>query len=77
MSDPFEAFESGAATTTASETAALAFDDPAAEFLAREQAEMAKIENNNQFGDDGFGDFGTSRVRFIHKFLSFYSAESA
>lgn len=54
MTDPFEAFESGLSNTN-SQTA---FDDPAADFLAREQAELAKIENNNQFSDDGFGDFG-------------------
>lgn len=41
--DAFDAFESKEA-------------DPAAEFLAREQAELAKIENNELGNDfDGFG----------------------
>lgn len=64
MSDPFDAFDSAiqsepVATATIENTNPLGgFDDPAAEFLAREKAEMEKIENNNQFSDDGFGDFG-------------------
>lgn len=67
MSDPFDAFESNLVATGESAPPASsngvvggggAFDDPAAEFLAREKAEMAKIESNNQFTDDGFGDFG-------------------
>jgi hypothetical protein len=45
--DPFEAFESKAAGEE---------NDPAAEFLAREQAELAKIENND-FAND-FSNFG-------------------
>lgn len=59
MTDPFEAFESNLDTAT-SAPVDMGFDDPAAEFLAREKAEMAKIESNggDQFGDDGFGDFG-------------------
>ncbi len=59
MTDPFDAFDSTISAPTAVQSANLGFDDPAAEFLAREQAEMAKIENNgDHFGDDGFGDFG-------------------
>ena len=62
MTDPFEAFESNLAapTVAATQESTLGFDDPAAAFLAREQAEMAKIESNgNGLGiDDGFGDFG-------------------
>lgn len=62
MTDPFEAFESNLATATSPPVDMGGFDDPAAEFLAREKAEMDKIENNggDQFGDDGFGDFGGS-----------------
>lgn len=67
MTDPFDAFDSnltGAAadtlTTTATITATSGFEDPAAAFLAREEAEMAKIESNGNglATDDGFGDFG-------------------
>lgn len=66
MTDPFDAFDSnltGAAdtlTTTATTTATSGFEDPAAAFLAREEAELAKIESNgNELAtDDGFGDFG-------------------
>jgi hypothetical protein len=32
-------------------------DDPVAEFLAREKAELDKIENND-FANDDFGGFG-------------------
>lgn len=49
MSDPFETFES--AFTTGETVPKVNSDDPAAEFLAREQAELEKIENN------GFDDF--------------------
>lgn len=53
--DPFDAFDS----TPAGES------DPAADFLAREQAELAKIENNeadffssnNNNADDNQSDF--------------------
>jgi hypothetical protein len=45
--DPFEAFESKQPGEE---------NDPAAEFLAREQAELAKIDNND-FGND-FSSFG-------------------
>lgn len=41
--DPFDAFDSSAAPSGDA--------DPAADFLAREQAELAKIENNE---DDFF-----------------------
>lgn len=44
--DPFEAFENQQNSLTSGDV------DPAAEFLAREQAEMDKIQN----GDDGFGN---------------------
>lgn len=55
MSDPFEAFDSNITATSDVQNT----EDPAAEFLAQQQAEMEKIENNGaQFGDDGFGDFG-------------------
>jgi hypothetical protein len=49
MSDPFETFES--AFTNGETVTKVNSDDPAAEFLAREQAELEKIENN------GFEDF--------------------
>jgi hypothetical protein len=39
--DPFDAFDSSAAPSGDA--------DPAADFLAREQAELAKIENNDDF----------------------------
>lgn len=55
MSDPFDAFES--ALNLNSDNSAQVnndFVDPAAEFLAQQQAEMAKIENT---GFDAFGDF--------------------
>ena len=48
MSDLFDAFESGPSNTDFFDSAA----DPAAEFLAREQAEFAKIENNDFLNDD-------------------------
>jgi hypothetical protein len=46
MSDIFDAFESGTATANFFDSTT----DPAAEFLAREQAELAKIENDD-FGN--------------------------
>lgn len=49
MSDPFEAFESNDQIENNNDNA-----DPAANFLAQQQAEMAKIENNDF---DTFGDF--------------------
>jgi clathrin light chain A len=52
MTDPFDAFESNLGAPSGGN----AFEDPAADFLAREQAELDKIENNNLV-DDGFGDF--------------------
>ena len=56
MSDPFDAFESALSGETNIETLQDAkSDDPAADFLAREQVELAKIENDNF---DTFGDFG-------------------
>ena len=56
MSDPFDAFESALSGQGNTETTqATSGEDPAAEFLAREQAELAKIENDNF---DTFGDFG-------------------
>ena len=53
MSDPFDAFESALGAST--NVVVSSNEDPAAEFLAREQAELAKIENDNF---DSFGDFG-------------------
>lgn len=53
MSDPFDAFESALGTTDSVGTSNDVID-PAAEFLAQQQAEMAKIENNDF---DAFGDF--------------------
>lgn len=47
--DPFEAFESIQNQ-----------EDPAAEFLAREQAELDKIENDNNNNDDFLGLDGTN-----------------
>ena len=46
--DPFDAFESKVEES-----------DPAAEFLAREQEELAKIESND-FGSAGNDDFGSA-----------------
>lgn len=61
MSDPFDAFEASMTTTTTATTNADAFgEDPAADFLAREQAELDKIENSNQISDDPFGSFSNS-----------------
>ncbi|CAF0785084.1 unnamed protein product [Brachionus calyciflorus] len=54
MSDPFEAFESALNLNSESAPVNNDFVDPAAEFLAQQQAEMAKIENT---GFDAFGDF--------------------
>ena len=57
MSDPFDAFESALSGETNIENLQDAkSDDPAADFLAREQVELAKIENDNF---DTFGDFGS------------------
>ncbi|RNA26717.1 clathrin light chain B-like isoform X2 [Brachionus plicatilis] len=55
MSDPFEAFESALKPndTTGINNNAV---DPAAEFLAQQQVEEAKIENNDF---DAFGDFSS------------------
>jgi clathrin light chain A len=53
MSDPFEAFEAALGGNEISNIEA----DPAAEFLAREQAELAKIESDS-INFDSFGDFG-------------------
>ena len=56
MSDLFDAFDNN--------TEANFFDsgaDPAAAFLAKEEAELARIENNDFLGTndaDPFGDFG-------------------
>lgn len=59
MSDPFEAFESALGTN---DPIANSNDvDPAANFLAEQQAEMAKIENN---GFDAFGDFCIYFIKF-------------
>jgi hypothetical protein len=56
MSGPFDAFESALSGETNTESLQAAkSDDPAADFLAREQVELAKIENDNF---DTFGDFG-------------------
>jgi hypothetical protein len=49
--DPFEEFESKAAAPGEE-------SDPAAEFLAREQAELAKIENNDSDFTNDFNNFG-------------------
>ncbi len=73
MSDLFDAFESGTSNANFFDSTA----DPAAEFLAREQAELAKIENNdflnenqtiNQFSglklesqENGFEGFGKKK----------------
>ena len=61
MSDPFDAFEASMTTTTTTNADAFG-DDPAADFLAREQAELDKIENNNQASDDPFGAFNSSNI---------------
>jgi hypothetical protein len=56
--DPFEEFESENKSKND-------FDnDPAADFLAREQAELAKIENNdaNDFFGSSSNDFGGSNA---------------
>ena len=55
MSDPFDAFESALGASNGDNLITTSNEDPAAEFLAREQAELAKIENDNF---DTFGDFG-------------------
>lgn len=60
MSDPFDTFES--AFTNGENVAKREQDDPAAEFLAREQAELDKIENN------GFGDFNGASNDFGNHF---------
>ena len=52
MSDLFDAFESGTSNTNFFDSSA----DPAAEFLAREQAELAKIENNDFLSVDQTSD---------------------
>ena len=58
MSDPFDAFETALDGQSAENSIKTeATNDPAAEFLAREQVELAKIENENF---DTFGDFGSS-----------------
>jgi hypothetical protein len=57
MADPFEAFESANGNGHV--------DDPAAEFLAREELEFAKIVNNNQ-NNDAFGAFG-KYIPFLYK----------
>jgi hypothetical protein len=57
MSDPFETFES--AFTSGEVVTKVNSDDPAAEFLAREQAELEKIENN------GFDDFNGLFITII------------
>ena len=46
MSDVFDAFESSLSSEQPAAFRMSTMDDPAAEFLAREQAELAKIENN-------------------------------
>jgi hypothetical protein len=82
MSDLFDAFESGTSNANFFDSTA----DPAAEFLAREQAELAKIENNdflnenqtiNQFSglklesqENGFEGFGKKKI-FQQMFLPF------
>ena len=58
--DPFEAFESKPSTDE---------NDPAAEFLAREQAELEKIENND-FSND-FSSFGKQIIVAYYKFICF------
>ncbi len=50
MSDLFDAFESSSAPTNENLFDAAA--DPAAAFLAKEEAELAKIENNEFLGTD-------------------------
>lgn len=57
--DPFEAFESNTAATES---------DPAAEFLAREQAELEKIENNDFSNDfSGFAPAETQENAFTEE----------
>lgn len=64
MNDPFETFES-ALNLNSDSSNNQAFNgfetDPAADFLAREQAEFAKIENND-FSNDTFGDFSSQNT---------------
>jgi hypothetical protein len=62
MSDPFDAFESAlGGETNIGTDQAQTIEDPAAEFLAREQVELAKIENDNF---DTFGDFGKEKRQY-------------
>jgi hypothetical protein len=58
--DPFEAFEAKLEPTEPLPATIFSETDPAAEFLAREQAELEKIENN-AFGGDEFTTFGTAQ----------------
>ncbi len=68
MSDPFDAFESAlGGETNIGTDQAQTVEDPAAEFLAREQVELAKIENDNF---DTFGDFGKEKIDNILNDLS-------
>ena len=56
MSDLFDAFDNNTESNFFDSGA-----DPAAAFLAKEEAELARIENNDFLGSndaDPFGDFG-------------------
>jgi hypothetical protein len=64
MSDPFDAFEANLNQEPQQHTETLngGFEaDPAAAFLAREEEEMARIEQTGSFGDfDSFAPSGSS-----------------
>lgn len=70
--DPFEAFESGMNSNDQFG------EDPAAEFLAREQAEFAKIEGlNNEFSqginlNHDFGKF-IFEILFLNRIFKVFS----